>query len=215
MSAEIPAQLSLSVRSDMSTEDVDVTWPVLPQRQKYKEKKVVSTTARALHGGTSTHTAAVGVAEPQTGGYEYLDHTADVQIHSWGADEREAFGAAAAGMFGYMVELEEFGCELTRKVTANGHDWHSMLFAFLDECLYVFHTEELVMSRVVVESIDRDSWTVTAHVRGGLFDATRDRQGTEIKAITYSNMQIIHPGDEASAAESPERKAQVYVIVDI
>ena len=39
-------------------------------------------------------------------GYEYLDHTADVQIHSWGPSVKEAFEQAAKAMFGYMTELD-------------------------------------------------------------------------------------------------------------
>ena len=36
--------------------------------------------------------------------YEYLDHTADVQIHCWGRDLKEAFEQAAVGMYGYLTE---------------------------------------------------------------------------------------------------------------
>jgi len=41
--------------------------------------------------------------------------------------------------------------------------------------------------------------------RGAIFDCTMHSQGTEIKAITYSNMQI---------NEGPGR-TDIYVIVDI
>lgn len=198
--------------------DIEVTWPALPQRASYAAQLGAGGAALARAPAplrASALTRAVGGAPAQAGGFEYLDHTADVQIHAWGRDMREAFGAAAVGMFGYMVEMEEFGVELERAMSATGHDWQSMFFAWLDECLYVFHTEQLVMTRVVVESIDTETWTVRASVRGGLFDATRDKQGTEVKAITYSNMQILQTDSEATRGEREERRAQVYVIVDI
>ncbi|RYG52033.1 archease [archaeon] len=36
--------------------------------------------------------------------YEYLDHTADVQLHAWGATLEDALARCALAMFGYMTE---------------------------------------------------------------------------------------------------------------
>ena len=38
--------------------------------------------------------------------FEHLDHTADIQIHSWGRTLEEAFESAVLGMFDYSVPLE-------------------------------------------------------------------------------------------------------------
>jgi SHS2 domain-containing protein len=37
--------------------------------------------------------------------YEYLDHTADIQFHSWGASVSEAFEQAVVCMFSYITDL--------------------------------------------------------------------------------------------------------------
>ena len=39
--------------------------------------------------------------------FEHLDHTADIQIHSWGRTLEEAFESAVLGMFDYSVPLEK------------------------------------------------------------------------------------------------------------
>jgi SHS2 domain-containing protein len=220
-----PSVTDISLRFWMAEEDIiSVDWPVLAQRACFKVVASATDHPRNPRAALDPAAARQTTAQfsprgppPETtpGGWEYLDHTADVQIHAWGSTTAEAFAAAAQGMFGYMVELAEIGHDLQRTVVASGHDWESMLFAFLDECLYVFHTESLAMTRIVVDSIDTTCWMVTASVTGGLFDSSKHKQGTEVKAITYSNMQILHPDTEASRNAAPEKRAQIYVIVDI
>ncbi|ETE62845.1 Protein archease [Ophiophagus hannah] len=107
--------------------------------------------------------------------YEYLDHTADVQLHAWGDSLEEAFEQCAMAMFGYMTDTETVEPLDTVEVEAEGHDMLSLLFHFLDEWLYKFSAEEFFIPR-----------------------------GTEVKAITYSAMQVHEEG-----------KPEVFVIIDI
>ena len=51
------------------------------------------------------------------------------------------------------------GC---REIEAEGHDEQSLLFAFLDELLFIFHTELLVCKRIAVTHLDRHSWSLRA-----------------------------------------------------
>ncbi|CAN7945959.1 unnamed protein product [Ixodes pacificus] len=52
--------------------------------------------------------------------YEYLDHTADVQLHGWGDDLAEAFEQAAVAMFGYMTEIDKVDIRMTQDIDAEG-----------------------------------------------------------------------------------------------
>lgn len=188
-----------------------VTWEQLPQHEMWIESgpkpiklNEVERTTNMAH--TEDPYPATVPAGKQAGGWEYLDHTADVQIHSWGCNMGEAFGAVVVGMFAYMVELDEIGNELEMHLCVNGHDLETLLYAFMDECLYVFHTGQFVVKEAILKELDTSSWTMGFIVRGGLFDAERHSKGTEVKAITYSNMQIIKGGKD---------KVETYVIVDI
>mmetsp|Transcript_49 Transcript_49/g.132 ORF Transcript_49/g.132 Transcript_49/m.132 type:complete len:111 (-) Transcript_49:302-634(-) len=110
-------------------------------------------------------------------------------------------------MFNYMTPLEGITPDtaLTRTIHAEGHDMQSLLFAFLDELLFLFSTEFLVCKQIRVHGLDRSAWTVSATGTGEIFDRSRHVSGTEIKAITYSAMQIVES----------ETSSEVFVIVDI
>lgn len=146
--------------------------------------------------------------------YAYKDHTADIQIHSWGENLGEAFAWSALGMFDYMTPLEDCANAPTsryKEIHASGHDLDTLLFAFLDELLFTFHTEMLICTSVQVCEFDRENWSIRAIVGGTTFVDGETRQGTEIKAITYSAMKIIERADIADG----EHRAEVFVIVDI
>jgi len=145
---------------------------------------------------------------PRTKKYEYLDHTADIQVHSWGDDMIEALENSAIGMFGYMTELDkvEFRTEFPFSVKANTLDMESMFFRFLDELLVIFFVEGYLLFRdVKITSFDRENWEIHGVGYGEVMDLSRHPQGTEVKAITYSAMQIYEE----------DNKVELYVVLDI
>jgi len=87
----------------------------------------------------------------------------------------------------------------------------SLLFGFLDELLYVFSTENFVVRQLELGEIDREHWRVKVTGRGCRFVPGRHEQGTEVKAITYSAMQI----REGVSVPGHEAGADIFVIVDI
>lgn len=190
-----------------------VTWPILPQRAEWTAPEATSEEKSGGGGGGISKAQKVSADAPPfkipEHNYEYLDHTADIQIHGWGSNLCEAFASTVVGMFGYMVTLEEHDmCEYTLEVRASGHDIESLLFNFLDECLYLFHSDSFVIRSIEIAANDLDttSYSLSATARGGFYVPGKHAQGTEVKAITYSNMQVIN---------TSQSKADVYVIVDI
>ncbi|EGG19433.1 hypothetical protein DFA_00010 [Cavenderia fasciculata] len=132
-------------------------------------------------------------------------------IHVGGSTINEAFEQQALAMMNYMVELSSVDMiadkddikEMT--ITAKGHDMDSLLFAFMDEYLFTFSTEFIVFKEIHIESFDRDGFTIVSTGRGVELDKSKHTTGTEIKAITYSCMEIKETKDQTD----------IFVIVDI
>uniref|UniRef100_A0A8D8PYS1 Protein archease-like n=1 Tax=Cacopsylla melanoneura TaxID=428564 RepID=A0A8D8PYS1_9HEMI len=136
--------------------------------------------------------------------YEYLDHTADVQIHAWGDSLQEAFEQCANAMYGYMTEIEYVEMKESQDLEAEGDDLLGLLFHFLDECLFLFSAEPFFIARKVqILEFDKENFKIKARGFGETFELGKHPQGTEVKAITYSNMQV------------HEDKNEVFVIIDI
>ena len=196
-----------------------------------------------MEEGNKAATLETDPSRPKRG-YEYLDHTADVQLHAWGSDLSAAFEECAKAMFGYMTgttgynrvhlkslqlltsspsqidsikyytydflfqDLDTVSECKTESIRATGSDLENALFSFLDEWLFLFSAEPFFIPfKIDVTAFERKDGEVVIEANGfgETFDLEKHPQGTEVKAITYSAMQI---------NEKPDF-AEVFVIIDI
>lgn len=177
-------------------------------------------------GESSLHTSSLGVADlayskpavAATTCFEYLDHTADVQLHSWGSTLGDAFCQTALAMYTYMSEPGAIKVDpaCSRVIEARGHDVITLMFQFLDQCLFAFASDDFMACDMRVlalrlpfdDSVEqlgsapaagesaagtRADCYIRVAAFGERFVVGKHPQGTEIKAITYSNMQIRTP----------------------
>ncbi|XP_035921098.1 protein archease isoform X4 [Halichoerus grypus] len=112
--------------------------------------------------------------------YEYLDHTADVQLHAWGDTLEEAFEQCAMAMFGYMTDTGTVEPLQTVEVETQGDDLQSLLFHFLDEWLYKFSADEFFIPREVkVLQIDQRNFKLRSIGWGEEFSLSKHPQETK------------------------------------
>lgn len=87
-----------------------------------------------------------------------------------------------------------------------GHDCLSLLYDVLNEFLCCNSTMDLLFCDVrCITPVAKDYSSVRLLGIGEKYSKEKHKQGTEVKAITYSNMQVLHKEDGV----------HIYVILDI
>ncbi|XP_077862764.1 protein archease-like [Saccoglossus kowalevskii] len=125
---------------------------------------------------------------------------------SRGSTLEESLEMVVQSMFGYMTDINTVEMTDTQRIEAEGHDMISLLYQLLDEFLFVFSAEPFFIAKEVkIIEFDRENFKIVAEGYGETFDLDKHPQGTEVKAITYSNMQVHE--------EVPTNDC--YVIIDI
>ncbi|GIU99379.1 MAG: archease [Actinomycetota bacterium] len=135
------------------------------------------------------------------GGFELLDHTADVGIRAWGGDAREAFAQAALGL-AELMGVRASGPGEVRRLRLEGEDPADLLVGFLNELLYLHETELAGFVRVEVEEVsDRalEAEVELAPLRG-------PGGGVAVKAATYHQVAV---------ERRPDGAVEVRVYVDV
>ncbi len=126
-------------------------------------------------------------------GFEFREHTADVQVRSWGSSLEEAFSQTAYSLMATITpDLKKIAPKVERKITIKAEDKEALLFDFLSEFLYIFDVDELVFSQIYVSKIEKfnDNYQLQATLKGEKFDLVKHEIGIEVKAITYSFINI-------------------------
>ena len=126
-------------------------------------------------------------------GFEFREHTADVQVRSWGSSLEEAFSQTAYSLMSTITpNLKIIIPKIEKKITIEAEDKEALLFDFLSEFLYIFDVEELVFSQIYVSKIEKikDKYKLQASLKGEKFDLNKHEIGIEVKAITYSFLKI-------------------------
>lgn len=131
--------------------------------------------------------------------YEQFPHTADIGIRVFGKDLKELFENAAFGMFDVIADLEGIKTSMEEVVEADGETPEELLVAWLDELLYRFYTKEIIFSKFKIEEFSGNR--IKAKVSGRPVGANRNRLKIEIKAVTYSDLNIKKAGDSGYQVE--------------
>jgi SHS2 domain-containing protein len=120
--------------------------------------------------------------------YETFDHTADIGIRAFGRKPEEVFAHAAEALFSVLTDLNSVRRQLIREVEIHGLDLEDLLVRWLGELLYLCDGEGYLFREFSVGELTSTFLKATA--RGERFDPGRHEIKTEIKAVTYHQVEV-------------------------
>ncbi|MGC2580425.1 MAG: archease [Terrimicrobiaceae bacterium] len=118
----------------------------------------------------------------------FVDHTADAGIAVEAPDLARLFERAAYGMFSLITDLAAARATETSRISVEASDRVALLVGWLSELNYRHVTEHRIFSKFEVLALSEHH--LEAEVCGEIFDPARHTIFTEIKAVTFHDLQL-------------------------
>lgn len=126
------------------------------------------------------------------GGFEQIEHTADVGVRAWDDTLDGCLRQATLGVLDILDAWRPGRPGETVDIEVGARDLGGVLVDWLSEVLYIHDSRDAVVTEVVVNSItDR-----AAHGTITLADRGDDvLEGTAVKAVTYHGLKVVETAD--------------------
>lgn len=135
-------------------------------------------------------------------GYEFINHTADLGILLYGKDLKELFGNAAYALSDIITDVSRINEKITKEIKVEGMDLEQLMINWLSELLYYYEVDSLIFKRYAIIYINKVAknqkqsfFTLKAKAYGEKFDLERHIINTEIKAVTYHQIEVRKDND--------------------
>jgi len=138
--------------------------------------------------------------------YEFLPHTADVAVNVYGGSLRELFTSAALAMFSVLVTKKKNRTRVSLKeisIRKEAEELPDLLKAWLDELLFHFSSEGLVLHRIKSLNVAEDAFEGKVLLES--LDPEHFETKDEIKAVTYHELKV----------ERIRNRWQAHIIFDV
>lgn len=124
--------------------------------------------------------------------FEITEHTADLGLRVEAPDLASLLAEAGRGLTAIITgDLEQVRPATARAMRVEGTDPAYLLFDWLNEVLFAFESERVLLREFDVRVDERG---LSATARGERFDPARHRLQHEVKAITYHGLQAVKTG---------------------
>ena len=125
-------------------------------------------------------------------GFKFLEHTSDAYIEARGSTLEEAFVYAAKGMFEVITDTTKIDAIVLKEIKDSAIDLENALYRWLEDLLILHDAEDLVFRDFDIKIMHhgQNEIKILGVARGEKFNPLKHEVRTEVKAVTYSLMEI-------------------------
>jgi len=131
------------------------------------------------------------------GKFEFLEHTADVYVRTYGKTIEESYENAALAMFETMTDTDKIAQTQQETIKVEAEDQYALLYNWLEALLVKFETENMLYSKFQIISWKEtaEDFKIEVKIWGEKFDPQKHPQKVAVKAVTYHLMAVIREID--------------------
>ena len=131
--------------------------------------------------------------------YEYLEHTADMGMVVSGKNLSELLTHAAQGLFETIAVVETVDEIVCIQIHLTAESVEELFVAWLDELIFRHETEETFFKRAEIRQCSETEMAATVYGERANFD--KHEVYTEIKSVTYHQLQVVQKRDRSWFAQ--------------
>ena len=132
--------------------------------------------------------------------FEFLEHTADVYIASYGTTMEEAFENAATALFEVMTDTKKVKPRIEDTIIVEAKDELELLYNWLEILIVNFETKNRLYSKFNILTLNNNSvpLSLKARIWGDIFDPKKHVSKVGVNAVTYHRMEIIKDSNKVT-----------------
>ena len=131
--------------------------------------------------------------------YEYVEHTADMGLLVRGKSLSDLLKNAAQGLFETIAVVDTVDETDSVEIHLTAESVEDLFVAWLDELIFQHETKEIFFKRADIKECSETA--VSAKVYGEPANFDKHEVYTEIKSVTYHQLQVVRQCDRSWFAQ--------------
>ncbi len=126
------------------------------------------------------------------GSFREFEHTADLGIEVQAHSLSGLFATAGLALFSVMLDISSVDGPCERRLEVRAEGTTELLHTWLQRLLVLFMVDGFVARKISVEAIDESGLKAT--LEGEIFDPAKHEFKTEIKGVTFHELEVKQEG---------------------